>query len=568
MTTVPPNLEVALAAAAGVPGINVTGAWQNQGGNWYIEVEATLSSGPSQHLPAKSNWVFVAEGDYPAGTLDAYPARNGITVTFRHQLANREPRRGEPWRRGKVCLGEVGHLLGRGQQATQPTDASGRLRWHFERLNQWLAAAASAELADPGTPFELPDFDADANLQFGFHSEPDDAAYWAKHAGKWGLLELRTAAGKHRWLAEFKSANGAKIGGVAWSPDIEQGGAELGAWAMLPQAPVVSPWAAPYTWRELDEILDASGVMLADLLAGLPPEVVGRPWILALGFPIPEKIGDPPTHAYWQALQVPASPEAKVTQGRSHRFQATRYTAWLRARTQPLHWLTSTNWSPDQVHRRGGVSEWLRDRRVLLLGCGSLGSAVADMLVRGGVSRLSLMDPEKLEAWNIVRHQLTLRHLGRNKAKSLADELVQRNPRARIKAYGETFPGALDALEIREHSVVVDCTGSSSALHALNNFSWGFDQTFISLSIDSHAQRIFGYIHQGRGFPIEDFEDQFQSAFKDAPGPEAGPTGCWSPVFPGPWHRIVALAGMAVDEALNIGPHVQNHSFLLRTGIP
>ncbi|MCL4402226.1 MAG: ThiF family adenylyltransferase, partial [Acidobacteria bacterium] len=51
--------------------------------------------------------------------------------------------------------------------------------------------------------------------------------------------------------------------------------------------------------------------------------------------------------------------------------------------------------------------ELLERTRISIIGCGSFGSALADMLVRAGVGRLTLIDPEPLAAENLGRHMLT-----------------------------------------------------------------------------------------------------------------------------------------------------------------
>ena len=65
--------------------------------------------------------------------------------------------------------------------------------------------------------------------------------------------------------------------------------------------------------------------------------------------------------------------------------------------------------SPDALHRAllargaGLLSESLRERTVLVAGLGSVGSYLAEQLVRSGVGALALLDPERVEAANLSR---------------------------------------------------------------------------------------------------------------------------------------------------------------------
>lgn len=68
----------------------------------------------------------------------------------------------------------------------------------------------------------------------------------------------------------------------------------------------------------------------------------------------------------------------------------------------------------------------LIEKHVLLIGCGSLGSEVAQYLAKSGVGNVILVDPELLEYANVGRHVLGASDVDRSKAKSL-ERLFRRN---------------------------------------------------------------------------------------------------------------------------------------------
>jgi molybdopterin/thiamine biosynthesis adenylyltransferase len=88
------------------------------------------------------------------------------------------------------------------------------------------------------------------------------------------------------------------------------------------------------------------------------------------------------------------------------------------------------------------VREELAARLVSIVGCGSFGSALADMLVRAGLGKLKLIDPERLSVENLGRHVLTGKDIGRAKAEALADHLRQINPELEVEARQERFRDA------------------------------------------------------------------------------------------------------------------------------
>jgi hypothetical protein len=70
----------------------------------------------------------------------------------------------------------------------------------------------------------------------------------------------------------------------------------------------------------------------------------------------------------------------------------------------------------------------LQNARIVILGCGSVGSHVADLLASGGVGNLRFVDPEVLTWSNVGRHTLGAEFVGKNKAESLAQRIGKRLP--------------------------------------------------------------------------------------------------------------------------------------------
>ncbi len=68
------------------------------------------------------------------------------------------------------------------------------------------------------------------------------------------------------------------------------------------------------------------------------------------------------------------------------------------------------------------------DRRVALLGCGSLGSGIAELLAKSGVRHLTLVDPELLTYDNIGRSSLGAEAVGQNKASALKSKIERALP--------------------------------------------------------------------------------------------------------------------------------------------
>lgn len=112
-----------------------------------------------------------------------------------------------------------------------------------------------------------------------------------------------------------------------------------------------------------------------------------------------------------------------------------------------------------------------RQKRVLVLGCGSLGAPVAELLARGGVGELHLLDKEGFEAENCSRHLLGASDIGVPKANALAKRLRMLIPDLTVKPY---FALAADWVQHvcrpGVYDFVLDCTGESSIRVMLSHF--------------------------------------------------------------------------------------------------
>lgn len=111
--------------------------------------------------------------------------------------------------------------------------------------------------------------------------------------------------------------------------------------------------------------------------------------------------------------------------------------------------------------------------KVAILGCGSLGSTVANMLAQAGVGRFLLVDPEYLAASNTGRHVLGSPFVDKSKAESLANVLRKNWPHIQeMSAHQKSwrYLTELEADPLEECNVIVSAMGSFREEGALN--SW------------------------------------------------------------------------------------------------
>jgi hypothetical protein len=75
----------------------------------------------------------------------------------------------------------------------------------------------------------------------------------------------------------------------------------------------------------------------------------------------------------------------------------------------------------------------LRDATIVVAGCGSIGGAVVEPLVRMGAEHLILAEPGDYDIHNLNRQSMTVHDIGRNKAEVLREQALSINPYASIE---------------------------------------------------------------------------------------------------------------------------------------
>ncbi|MFD3696921.1 HesA/MoeB/ThiF family protein [Streptomyces sp. NPDC058646] len=123
----------------------------------------------------------------------------------------------------------------------------------------------------------------------------------------------------------------------------------------------------------------------------------------------------------------------------------------------------------------GLLSPALADSHVLLVGVGSVGSYLAETLVRSGVGRITLVDPDRVEPANLGRSMFDARDIGRNKAKATARRLRRVNRRLKTDVLKIDF-AALDnhtwQQRIADAQLVVAATDDNHVQQRLNHLAY------------------------------------------------------------------------------------------------
>lgn len=92
-------------------------------------------------------------------------------------------------------------------------------------------------------------------------------------------------------------------------------------------------------------------------------------------------------------------------------------------------------WREYLLNRTGIESQLSNKKTVVIAGCGSVGSRVAEILAESDVDKLILIDNDDMKTDNIMRHYLGIQDVNQSKVSALKNRLQQNIPELEVVAY-------------------------------------------------------------------------------------------------------------------------------------
>ncbi len=145
-------------------------------------------------------------------------------------------------------------------------------------------------------------------------------------------------------------------------------------------------------------------------------------------------------------------------------------------------------------------SSIMRDKEVIILGCGSVGSLVALQLAKSGIGKFLLVDNDIVEYHNLCRHQCGISDVGKYKTEALKERILNINPTAEVVIETTTVElvrkDVFDAHCKEGSSVIVGCADNRSADVYANSIAVMYRVPFVSIGFweRAFAGEIFYYL--------------------------------------------------------------------------
>ena len=538
---------------------------------WVLFCSISLSES-SSFIQEKTHWYVLVDKNYPFGEIGFYPAiENGLNKTFPHQNYNGLYDDDRKWRMGKLCLESSVRPLRRYGNNDEPQSGSNRLLWHFQRALFWLKLASKNELVTSEDHFELPHFPNATLDLIAFSESPVSLGDWENSNEAYGLVDFVELKKDPHILIVKGFTNMSKKGVYypSWGTAISDSNEYRlnGLWIKLNDIPVISPWQAPRTLGELQQILLEQGIDLIAIIQKTAHHFRdGYRHILMLGFPIPEYFYGKSMVMNWQAVKLPVfSYGNKYAKG----FRKGEKGYWQRDKTtvipkyEELQWIDTENWHRNEILNRGKLSARVTQASLLQIGTGSLGSMVAEQLVRADQQKLTVVDPDVFTVGNLVRHTLGMQHIRKRKAVELSHKLNISVPHSKVIAFPNDVVSDNDQITYSEYRVIFDCTGEDHVVYKLEEIPWNSPKIFISASLGFAARRLYFFTHQTQLFSankyfklISPWISRERENYSEEEFPRDG-IGCWSPVFPARIDDIWMMSSIVVK---NIEKFIQTPS--------
>ena len=182
----------------------------------------------------------------------------------------------------------------------------------------------------------------------------------------------------------------------------------------------------PAPWKK-DELTD----WYLDLLSGLSADVKIK---------LMQQFAHKRSHEFWLVFnaQTPSGITwfgihfTQKNSGKGRKTLPFKHSHLAEWKLEPVKVLT---FNKERIMPRSGAKQSLNSKKVMLIGCGSVGGDVADKLAASGVGHIDLYDPDILSLNNLYRHILPPQYVSLHKSRALLHSLTSKYPWLEIRSY-------------------------------------------------------------------------------------------------------------------------------------
>jgi proteasome lid subunit RPN8/RPN11 len=333
----------------------------------------------------------------------------------------------------------------------------------FDRVDAWFMAAGAGQLDPEDAPLHPPVAYAKSSTIFVIRPNApeisDAEPYWL------GRADLQMVRDNRFDVIGWTHLND-------W-PDAQNNDPPVAA-AILLKGPL--PMEFPAKVKDLIEVIEKAGVefsmlyRLWRLFALMTP--TDKPAYFVLGAPMRRRAAGEPLRQHLTVWEIEAEAlehlRAMISSSGNDAEAISKLAEWMV--TADARWCNALEDRSELVHRRdrNTLASGLSGKRILLFGCGALGSAVAETIARAGAGAITLVDNGVVGPGLLARQRYRRIDIGLAKASALKERLTDIGISCIVDGQVRNLSNAaLSLFALGDWDIVIDATASTRVGHRI-----------------------------------------------------------------------------------------------------
>ncbi len=121
---------------------------------------------------------------------------------------------------------------------------------------------------------------------------------------------------------------------------------------------------------------------------------------------------------------------------------------------------------------RGGAISNLSDKKILVVGCGSIGGYLVNELVKTGIKNIMVVDDDILTEENIYRHILGMEYVREYKSKAIIDYINKNIPKVNINSIQDNIEDSIydESVILSDYDLIISSVGNHNVNRFINEY--------------------------------------------------------------------------------------------------
>lgn len=413
-----------------------------------------------------------------------------------------------------------------------------RLQLDLDKLRKWVSSYIEDQKKDKHYEYSPADFKG--YVQFLFQEN----AFLQERFSKSNFGEMQYSVSNAEYLKNGKistlTAFVQKIGNIniEWSSVYKSKNNYTGIWVYLEEEPVEKQKKRFERWEDFAKVLPKDFIQYFDDFCSktasykIGPKSFQEKIFLCVGYKIPQN--NTSNEVHWDLILIP-----KNNFPRKRRKKLNEYKA-------KISWERTYNCAYQRFFGRGAFVPQIANSKVLIIGVGAIGSAISEILVRGGAKYVDFSDIDYVEPGNICRSLYSFSDVGAPKAYQLKNKLTNISPFVEINTPTNIKPISEKSeffeevkKQLNNYSIIFDCSANNGVVQMLENLK--LSSTILYVSMTNKAKEIICIcstdsksLTERRNQTLYSLNGIQQAEFREG-------TGCWHPTFEASYFDINQL---------------------------